>query len=72
MKNDRVTYYKNISDSPRMGMNNELCIYLVAYCKSKRVYLSEKDMTFKKCMEKPTFDMLGVQKCKWLEMVDMI
>lgn len=72
MNDNRNINYKTISDSPRMGMDNKLCIYPIAYCKSKRVYLSEEDISSKKCMEKPTFDMLGVQQCKWLEMVNMI
>lgn len=55
-----------------MGINNKLCIYPVAYCKSKRVYLSEKDISLKKCMKKTTFNMLGERQCKWLERVDMI
>ena len=72
MNDNRNINYKTISDSPRMGLNNKLCIYPVAYCKSKRVYLSEKDISLKKCMNKPTFDMLGERQCMWLEKVDVI
>lgn len=58
-----------IDDDPHMGLNNKVCEDIKYYCKSKRVYLSEEDAKKKRCLCKPTFDMIGVRRCAWLEEV---
>lgn len=59
--------YKTIDDDPNMGLNNEICQSPVAFCKSKRVWLSEKDVIAKKCRKKLTTDMISYEKCKVLD-----
>lgn len=58
--------FLNIDDNPDMGLNNTICTDKAYFCKSKRVYLSEDDMKNKKCLCKPTMDMIGVRTCAWL------
>ena len=61
--------FLNIDDNADMGLNNTICTEKKYYCRSKRVFLSEEDVKNKKCKCKPTFDMLGVHLCNWLEEV---
>lgn len=42
----------------------------VYYCRSHNIYLTEEDVKLKKCLCKPTADMISTQRCKWLE--DMV
>jgi DNA-binding cell septation regulator SpoVG len=54
-----------------VGLYNQPCRKPVAFCLSKKVYLSEEDIRRKKCRNKPTFDMIGEFKCNWLQPVQM-
>ncbi|MDO4301563.1 MAG: hypothetical protein Q4D26_09270 [Clostridia bacterium] len=58
--------YKTKQDHPKMGLNNKICENPVAYCKSHQVYLSDADVTRKKCRRKPTTDLIGFNQCNWL------
>lgn len=49
-----------------MGLNNQMCLDPKYYCKIHHVYLSDEDAANKKCMCKPTFDMIGTTRCKSL------
>ena len=49
-----------------MGLNNKLCTNPVYYCKAHRVYLNNDDVTVKKCLCKPTMDLISTQRCNWL------
>ena len=62
--------YKTIDDNPKMGLSNSVCKKPVAYCISKRVYLSKEDVKKKKCLNKPTVDMIGEFKCNWLKILE--
>lgn len=61
--------YKTVDDHPRMGLNNTLCIWPVAFCHLHRVYLSKEDIVKKQCLYKPTIDMIGKEKCKRIEYI---
>lgn len=65
------TIYKTKDDHKEMGLNNELCTNIQYYCRSKRVYLSEEDVNKKRCLCKPTFDMISVNRCNWLQKVEV-
>lgn len=62
--------YLNKNDDPAMGLNNTICTDKKYYCRTHMVYLSEEDVKTKKCMCKPTFDMISFTSCKWLEKVN--
>lgn len=64
------TTYKTRDDHACMGLNNQLCTNIKYYCRSKRVYLSDEDVGKKRCLCKPTFDMIGENRCNWLERVE--
>lgn len=49
-----------------IGLNNKECENPKYYCKSHMVYLSESDVAKKKCLCKPTMDMISTQQCRWL------
>lgn len=49
--------------NPYMGLNNTVCKNPVFWCKIHNVWLSEEDIKLKKCMCKPTFDMMGSIRC---------
>lgn len=49
-----------------LGLNNKPCCNPVYYCTSHQIYLSEEDIIFKKCLCKPSFDMISVNRCKSL------
>ena len=53
--------------NPFMGLDNKICEDPVYWCRTKQVWLSEKDVTRKKCLNKPTFDMIGVVRGGSLE-----
>ena len=63
--------YKTKDDHKDMGLNNELCTNKKYYCRSKRVYLSEDDACRKRCLCKPSFDMIGASRCNWLVSVEV-
>lgn len=50
-----------------MGLDNKICKDPVYWCKSHKVWLSEKDVERKKCKSKPDFDLIGCSRCNWLE-----
>lgn len=56
-------YLRADSKNPYMGLDNKICSSPMYYCKSKQVWLSVEDVKRKKCLCKPTFDMIGVNKC---------
>lgn len=62
--------YKNNMDSHSegkyIGLDNKVCENPKYYCKIHLVYLSAEDVKRKKCMCKPTFDMIGTTTCKSL------
>lgn len=62
--------YLTVQDHPQMGLNNTVCENPVAYCISKRVYLSVDDVTAKKCTNKPTVDLIGAFRCNWLRTLE--
>lgn len=49
-----------------MGLNNQLCSDPKYYCKNHLIYMSDKDVELKKCLYKPTFDMIGTTRCRSL------
>lgn len=61
--------YKTRDDDSSMGLNNTICESKDYYCKAHRVYLSKEDVKKKKCMCKPTFDMISERPCQWLEKI---
>lgn len=62
--------YLTVQDHPAMGLDNTVCANPVAYCISKRVYLSTDDVAKKKCTQKPTIDLIGAFRCNWLQMLE--
>lgn len=42
----------------------------VFYCRSHEVFLTSEDVEAKKCLCKPTKDMISTQKCQWLVPMD--
>lgn len=62
--------YKTVDDHPLMGLDNAVCRKPVAYCISKRVYLSADDMVKKRCTCKPTVDLIGEVRCNWLRLLE--
>ena len=62
--------YQTIKDDPEMGLNNIRCTAPVAFCHSKQVYLSAEDIELKRCLCKPTLDMIGTEQCKKLEYLE--
>ena len=42
----------------------------VFYCRSHEVFLASEDLEHKKCLCKPTKDMISAQKCQWLVSMD--
>ncbi|MEE1256277.1 MAG: hypothetical protein UHN47_07165 [Lachnospiraceae bacterium] len=49
-----------------IGLNNQPCINPVYYCTSHQIYLSDEDVKKKKCLCKPSFDMISTSKCNSL------
>ena len=49
-----------------MGLNNQPCTAPRYYCTSHQIYLSEEDIKKKKCLCKPSFDMISTSKCNSL------
>ena len=61
---------QNRSQTTYIGLNNKPCADPKYYCRSHQVFLSDDDIVTKKCMCKPTFDMLTTHPCKWLMTMD--
>ena len=55
--------FKNIHNHPHMGLNNTICEQRDYFCRLHQIYLSSDDVKRKKCNERPTFDLIGIQKC---------
>lgn len=66
------TNYKNVGNTQNVyiGLNNTVCENPVYFCKSHLVYLSAEDVEKKRCMNKPTFDMISTRPCNWLVTID--
>lgn len=62
--------YKTINNHPDMGLENKICEFKDYFCTYHQVYLSTEDVRRKKCLNKPTFDMLGTYKCPHIRQVD--
>ena len=56
----------NEAGNPKGGLNNTICENPAYWCKSHQVWLTEEDVERKKCTCRPTFDMIGVEKCNSL------
>lgn len=52
---------------PFMGLYNKTCKNPAYWCRLHQVWLSEEDARRKKCKCKPTFDMIGANRCGHLE-----
>jgi len=52
---------------PFMGLDNKTCKNPMYWCRLHQVWLSEEDVRRKRCMDKPTFDMIGAHRCQSLE-----
>ena len=62
-----MKYKKADAKHPRMGLDNKICKNPVYWCRLHEVWLSEEDVIRKKCMNKPTYDMIGTVRCGNLE-----
>lgn len=64
------TYNKKVKPEGNVmnyiGLNNKECENPKYFCRSHLVYLSESDVAKKKCLCKPTMDMISTQQCRWL------
>ena len=60
-------YQKAIKNKLYMGLDNKICTSPRYWCRLHEIYLSQKDMERRNCKGKPTFDMIGVEKCRNLE-----
>lgn len=49
-----------------IGLDNKICENPTHYCKIHLIYLSDSDVERKKCLCKPTYDMISTAKCKAL------
>lgn len=61
--------YKTRDDDSCIGLNNQICESRDYYCRSHRIYLSLADVERRRCLHKPTFDMISTNSCNWLEKV---
>lgn len=52
---------------PKMGLNNEICTEPKYWCRLHEVWLSEKDVSNKRCRSKQSYDMIDVYECGCLE-----
>lgn len=55
------------SRDPWMGLDGVVCEKPAYWCRLHEVWLSEDDVAKKRCLNKMTYDMLGVYRCKCLE-----
>lgn len=58
---------KATARNPWMGLNGEVCKAPAYWCRWHEVWLSESDVALKKCLAKPTYDMLSTRKCNCIE-----
>lgn len=59
--------WKSIDNDPNMGLQNKECLFKDYYCGLHRVYMDTEDVRRKKCLCKPTFDMMGTNRCPYLK-----
>lgn len=62
-----MQYKKAIKNKTFIGLYGRPCRNPKYWCRQKEVYLSPDDVKRKKCMNKPTFDMIGTVRCGSLE-----
>lgn len=62
--------YKTIDDNVNMGFDNEICEFRDYFCGLHRVYMSSVDVRRKKCLCKPTFDMIGTIVCPYIRKLE--
>ena len=53
--------------NPWMGLDGKVCENPVYWCRLHEVWLSKEDVAQKKCLARPTYDMLGTRKCNCIE-----
>ena len=53
-----------------MGLDNKICMNPKYWCRLYQVWLSDKDVGKKKCLCKPTADLISVRRCNCLEEKD--
>lgn len=53
--------------NPWMGLNGQICEKPAYWCRLHEVWLSEEDVVQKKCLAKPTVDMISTRRCNSLE-----
>lgn len=53
--------------NPWMGLNGRVCKTPAYWCRLHEVWLSEEDAAHKKCMARPTYDLLGEYRCGNIE-----
>jgi hypothetical protein len=58
------------ANNPRMGIDNKICIDPEYWCRLHQVWLSKEDVKCKRCLNKPTMDLISYEKCRCLEKVD--
>lgn len=59
---------KNVVRPNYIGLSGEECLTPAFWCRLHQVWLSDKDVIKKKCLEKPTFDMIGTYTCHCIEL----
>lgn len=64
---EKHKHHKAGFKNPWMGINGDVCKDPVYWCRLHEVWLSEEDVKRKKCLAKPTYDMIGVHKCNCIE-----
>ena len=62
-----MEYQKAIRGKNYMGLKNKICKNPRYWCRCHQVYLSEEDVQRKHCKAKPSFDMIGKERCHQLE-----
>lgn len=58
---------KACTASPWMGLDGKVCEKPVYWCRMHEIWLSEEDVAKKKCLAKPTYDLIGVRRCNCIE-----
>lgn len=62
-----MEFLKANMSNPFMGLDNKICKSPKYWCRLHEVWLSEKDVSEKHCMEKPTYDLISTYRCTCLE-----
>lgn len=53
--------------NPLMGLNGVICKDPVYWCRMHEVWLSEEDVQKKKCLQKPSYNLMETRKCNCIE-----